>query len=237
MGCDPIANLSRKLDMLLDATPWHDAYTPYDAPLQPVLRGASGMEKRRFGVANKVGKGQQAATSADFSALMLAVRDRADRAAYAQVFQHFAPRVKAFLMKSGSDAALAEELAQDVMVTVWHKAAQFDPARAGLSTWIFTIARNRRIDHFRRNRRPEPEDLDWGAGEEPDAADMYQAAEETRRLGAALTTLPAPQRALIERAYYGDLSHSEIAALTGLPLGTIKSRIRLALERLRQNMN
>jgi RNA polymerase sigma-70 factor (ECF subfamily) len=123
------------------------------------------------------------------------------------------------------------------MATVWHKSAQFDPARASLATWIFTIARNRRVDHFRRSRRPEPEDLDWGPDYDPDAAEIYQAAEESRRLSAALTTLPEPQRALIERAYFGDLSHSEIAAQTGLPLGTIKSRIRLALDRLRQNMN
>jgi RNA polymerase sigma-70 factor (ECF subfamily) len=237
---DPVAQVSRKLDMILDAHHRHDAYTPRKMPVQPMLRAAAGMGKGYWDLANKVGngaKGQETGAGPDFAGLMLAVRDKGDRAAYGIVFQHFAPRVKAFLMKSGSDAALAEELAQDVMVTVWHKSAQFDPARASLSTWIFTIARNRRIDYFRRARRPEPEDLDWGATEEPDAADMYQAAEETRRLGAALSTLPEPQRALIERAYYGDLSHSEIAAQTGLPLGTIKSRIRLALERLRQNMN
>jgi RNA polymerase sigma factor (sigma-70 family) len=237
---DPTCVVSRKLDMLLDAHPRHDAYTPRKMPLQPMLQASSGMRKGYAGLANKVSevaKGQETGAGPDFASLMLAVRDQGDRAAYGVVFQHFAPRVKAFLMKSGSDAALAEELAQDVMVTVWHKSAQFDPARASLSTWIFTIARNRRIDYFRRTRRPEPEDLDWGAGEEPDAADIYQSAEETRRLGAALSTLPEPQRALIERAYYGDLSHSEIAAQTGLPLGTIKSRIRLALERLRQNMN
>ncbi len=182
--------------------------------------------------------GTPAAISAsDFAALMLAVRDAQDRAAYAAVFLHFAPRVKAFLMKSGSDGALAEELAQDVMTTVWHKSAQFDPARASLATWIFTIARNRRIDHFRRTRRPEPEDIDWGPDSDPDAADIYQTGEDTRRLGAAIAALPEPQRALIERAYFGDYSHSEIAAQTGLPLGTIKSRIRLALERLRQNMS
>jgi len=205
-----------------------------------MLQAASAGCKGYSVLANKVGNvanGQEMGVGPDFAGLMLAVRDKADRAAYGVVFSHFGPRVKAFLMKSGSDAALAEELAQDVMVTVWHKSAQFDPARASVSTWIFTIARNRRIDYFRRARRPEPEDLDWGASEEPDAADIYQTAEETRRLGAALSTLPEPQRALIERAYFGDLSHSEIAAQTGLPLGTIKSRIRLALERLRQNMN
>ncbi len=237
---DPVAEVSRKLDMILDADHRHDAYTPRKTPVQPMLRAAVGMGKGYWDLADKVSKaakGQETGAGPDFAGLMLAVRDKGDRAAYGVVFQHFAPRVKAFLMKSGSDAALAEELAQDVMVTVWHKSAQFDPARASLSTWIFTIARNRRIDYFRRARRPEPEDLDWGASEEPDAADIYQTAEETRRLGAALSTLPEPQRALIERAYYGDLSHSEIAAQTGLPLGTIKSRIRLALERLRQNMN
>ena len=232
--------VSRKLDMLLDAHPWHDAYTPGKTPLQHTPQATSAMRKGYMILADKVSKvakEQETGAGLDFAALMLAVRDKGDRAAYGIVFSHFAPRVKAFLMKSGSDAALAEELAQDVMVTVWHKSAQFDPARASLSTWIFTIARNRRIDYFRRARRPEPEDLDWSASEEPDAADIYQTAEETRRLGAALSTLPEPQRTLIERAYYGDLSHSEIAAQTGLPLGTIKSRIRLALERLRQNMN
>ncbi|MDZ7904500.1 MAG: sigma-70 family RNA polymerase sigma factor [Cypionkella sp.] len=167
---------------------------------------------------------------------MMAVRDGGDRAAFAQLFHHFAPRVKGFLMKSGSDGALAEELAQDVMTTVWHKSAQFDPARASVATWIFTIARNRRIDHFRRTRRPEPEALDWGEDSEPDQADIYEAAQEARLLAAALETLPEAQRALIQSAFFGDLSHGEIAAQTGLPLGTIKSRIRLALERLRQTL-
>ncbi len=235
---DPTAMMSRKLDMLLDASPRHDAYTALESPAQSMQGNTNGMRKG-FSVLSikNVNAGTGHDASPDYLALMLAVRDKGDRAAYGVIFRHFGPRVKAFLMKSGSDAALAEELAQDVLVTVWHKAAQFDPARASLSTWIFTIARNRRIDHFRRSRRPEPENLDWGATEEPDAADIYLVAQESRRLGAALSTLPEPQRALIERAYYGDQSHSEIASQTGLPLGTIKSRIRLALERLRQNMN
>ncbi len=171
----------------------------------------------------------------DFTALMLAVRDRQDRAAFAALFQHFAPRVKGFLIKSGTEAALAEDCAQDVMAVLWQKAALYDPARASVATWVFTIARNRRIDLARRARRPEPEALDWGELE-PDQADVYAAGQETARLVAALADLPEKQRALIQRAFYGELSHSEIAAETGLPLGTIKSRIRLALERLRQKM-
>lgn len=173
----------------------------------------------------------------DFTALMLAVRDRQDRAAFATLFQHFAPRVKGFLMKSGTEAALAEDCAQDVLAVLWHKAALYDPARASVATWVFTIARNRRIDIARKARRPEPEALDWGPESEPDQADIYQAGQETARLMAAMADLPEKQRALVQRAFYGELSHSEIAAETGLPLGTIKSRIRLALDRLRQNMS
>lgn len=172
----------------------------------------------------------------DWSALMLRVQD-GDRAAFAALFGHFAPRVKYFLMKAGSSAPVAEDCAQDVLATVWQKAGQFDPARASVATWIFTIARNRRIDIARRDKRPEPEDLDWLGGEEPDQADVYAAAEDGRALSAALAALPEKQRALIQRAYYGDLSHSEIAAETGLPLGTIKSRIRLALDKLRLKLS
>lgn len=172
----------------------------------------------------------------DWAALLIAVRDAQDKAAFAALFRHFAPRIKAFLMKSGANAALAEECAQDVMATLWQKSHLFDPSRASVATWVFTIARNRRIDALRKSRRPEPEDLPWGPEAEPDQADAMEMQQETDRLGAALAQLPTKQRALIERAYYGDLTHSEIAAETGLPLGTIKSRIRLALERLRHHM-
>ncbi|MFN3955503.1 MAG: sigma-70 family RNA polymerase sigma factor [Pararhodobacter sp.] len=167
---------------------------------------------------------------------MRRVAHHADEAAFAALFGHFAPRIKAFLMKSGATAALAEECAQDVMATVWHKAQLFDPARASVATWIFTIARNRRIDALRKARRPEPEDLPWGPEPEPDQVDVLSLQQETRKLGVALASLPQNQRVLIEQAYFGDLSHGEIARITGLPLGTIKSRIRLALDKLRQAM-
>lgn len=159
-----------------------------------------------------------------------------DETAFVTLFQYFAPRVKGFLMKSGASATLAEECAQDVMATVWQKAHQFDPTRASVATWIFTIARNRKIDMLRRQRRPEPDDLAWGPEEEPDQADILVLQQESERLAMALKALPEKQRVLVERAYFGDLSHGEIAAETGLPLGTIKSRIRLALERLRYEM-
>lgn len=165
------------------------------------------------------------------------IRDDADEGAFAELFVHFAPRVKAFLMKSGADATLAEECAQDVMATLWQKAHLFDPTRASAATWIFTIARNRRIDALRKSRRPEPEDLTWGPDHDPDQADILALQQETDQLALAIASLPDKQKALIEAAYFGDLSHSEIAEKTGLPLGTIKSRIRLALDRLRHAMS
>lgn len=175
--------------------------------------------------------------AARHAALMHRIARDADEAAFAALFDHFAPRVKGFLMKSGASAALAEDCAQDVMATVWRKAAMFDPARASVATWIFTIARNRRIDLLRREARPEPEDLTWGPEAEADPSDALEMQQDTARLGEAIALLPPNQRELIERAYYGDLSHSEIARITGLPLGTIKSRIRLALEKLRQTLS
>ncbi len=167
---------------------------------------------------------------------MLKVRDNRDTDAFAELFSHFAPRIKGFLIKSGADAATAEECAQDVMVTLWRKAGQFDPSRASVATWVFTIARNRRIDILRRERRPEPEDIPWGPEPEPEQAAVLELQQESARLTAALAELPEEQRKLIEQAYFGELSQSEIAQATGLPLGTIKSRIRLALDRLRHAM-
>ena len=167
---------------------------------------------------------------------LFAVRDDKDQKAFAALFGHFAPRVKAFLMKSGASPDLAEEVAQEVMATLWRKAHMFDPTKASVSTWIFTIARNRRIDILRKQRRPEPEDLPWGPEAEPDQEDVLALSQESEQLAVALAALPDKQKDLIVRAYYGDLTHSEIAEQTGLPLGTIKSRIRLALERLRHQM-
>ena len=167
---------------------------------------------------------------------VFAIRDRQDQTAFAEVFGHFAPRVKAFLMKSGASADMAEDVTQEVMATLWRKAHLFDPAKASVSTWIFTIARNRKIDVLRKQRRPEPEDLPWGPQAEPDQEDALALQQESEKLGDALATLPEKQKDLILRAYYGELTHNEIAEATGLPLGTIKSRLRLALDRLRHQM-
>ena len=167
---------------------------------------------------------------------MLAVRDGRDRSAFAELFDHFAPRLKGFIMRSGTPSGQAEEIVQEVMLTVWRKAAQFDPQRAQVSAWIYQIARNRQIDVIRKERRPLPEDWQVDRGTEDDPGMILVVEQEVGRLKLALTQLNANQREMIEKAYMGELSHQEISTLTGLPLGTIKSRIRLGLERLRREL-
>lgn len=205
-----------------------DAHPP--PQLYAARRGADAQHQKGLSVSVE-------AVQDDWGVLILRVRDTQDKEAFAALFRHFAPRIKGYLMKSGASAGLAEECAQDVMATLWQKSHLFDPTRASAATWVFTIARNRRIDALRKSRRPEPEDLPWGAQAEPDQQDALELAQETDRLAEAIALLPEKQRALIERAYFADLSHSEIAAETGLPLGTIKSRIRLALDRLRHKLS
>lgn len=167
---------------------------------------------------------------------MLAVRDHRDKAAFAALFDHFAPRLKGFIMRTGTPATQAEEIVQDVMLTVWRKAAMFDPHRAQVSAWIYQIARNRHIDIVRKENRPLPEAMIEEPGTEPDTGQVFAIAQETARLKDALANLTDDQREMITKAYMGELSHQEISIQTGLPLGTIKSRIRLGLDRLRHEL-
>jgi len=172
----------------------------------------------------------------DWTARMLQVRDQRDLKAFEALFHHFAPRVKSYLLKAGGSDTLAEEATQEAMATLWHKAHLFDPAKAAVSTWVFTIARNKQVDLIRKQRRPIPEDPIETQRIEPDVAEDFAIAQEQTVLRKAVAELPSAQRKLIEQAFYGDLSHTEIAAMTDLPLGTIKSRIRLGLERLRRDL-
>jgi RNA polymerase sigma-70 factor (ECF subfamily) len=168
--------------------------------------------------------------------LVLAIARNRDRGAFADLFQVFAPKVKGFLMRQGLPSEEAEELAQETMVTVWRKAELFDPARAAASTWIFCIARNLRIDALRREGRAAAYRLDLS--EEPDAPATPEVEHLLRqrdaRVRAELAQLSAAQREVLRLAFFQDRPHSEIAELLDLPLGTVKSRIRLALDRLRR---
>lgn len=166
---------------------------------------------------------------------MAAIAEHRCRAAFAELFSYYAPRVKGFMLRLGAGDAEAEELAQDIMITVWQKAAMYDRSQASVSTWIFRIARNRRIDAQRRQRRPElsAEDpiLQPPEIETPDQTVSREQLDNVVR--ARLTHLPQDQLILIQAAFYDGLSHSEIARTFNLPLGTVKSRIRLAFSRLK----
>lgn len=158
----------------------------------------------------------------------------ADRVAFAALFEHYAPRVKSLLMRSGSTPAAAEELAQETLLTVWRKARLFDPARASSAAWIFTIARNLRADAQRRGSSSlYAFDYDFGA--EPPALpdDLLVHAQDAHSVRAALRGLNAQQAQLIELAFFQDQSHSQISAALGLPLGTVKARIRFGMIKLR----
>lgn len=181
--------------------------------------------------------GSQAARAAQtIEDLLLAVgRDR-DRAAFAALFGHFAPRLKAYLRRQGCDAGGAEELVQEVMLLVWRRAETYDPAQASASTWVFTIARNKRIDRLRREQRPEIDPDDPALVPDPlETADhRVEARQANGRLRAALKALPPEQAEMLRLAYFEDKPHSVIALERGIPLGTVKSRLRLAMDRLRR---
>ena len=172
------------------------------------------------------------------AALVEAIASRADKAAFASLFRHFAPKIKGYLVKIGTDRGQAEELTQEVMLTVWRKAAQFDRTQASVSTWMFTIARNRRIDAVRREKRPELDPADpLLVPEEPIAPDeRLDALDREARVARAIKTLPQEQADLVREAFYLAKSHSQISEETKIPLGTVKSRLRLAFGRLRKAM-
>lgn len=167
---------------------------------------------------------------------MRRLAENRDRGAFAELFDHFAPRVKAYLMRSGSDAEAAEELMQEAMLTVWRRAESFDASQASVATWVFTIARNKRIDVYRRTNRPDVDMNDPAlvpeAEQQPDEALADQ--QESSVLRRAISELPEEQAKMLRMAFYEDKAHSEIADETGLPLGTVKSRLRLAIGRMRK---
>jgi RNA polymerase sigma-70 factor (ECF subfamily) len=173
---------------------------------------------------------------ASYAALIRAVATSRDRAAFAALFSYYAPRVKAFLQRRGADTAQAEELAQETLLAVWRKADQFDPRRATAAAWIFAIARNLRIDVLRRTRRAVPALAPDPTDDPPPSmpADAFLIADQrARRLREAIAALPAEQSEALRLAYFDERSHSEMESALAIPLGTVKSRLRLALARLR----
>ena len=180
-----------------------------------------------------------AVDSRAMSNLLVRVGQARDRHAFRVLFDHFAPRIRSFLLQRRVPKAQAEDITQDVMLAVWRRAASFDPAKAGASTWIYTIARNQHIDQFRKAKRAEQMDeTDPSLQPEPAPAadDLCEMSESAQSVGAALETLSPDQRQVIDMAFTEGLSHSEIADRLDLPLGTVKSRIRLAMGKLKTTL-
>jgi RNA polymerase sigma-70 factor (ECF subfamily) len=170
--------------------------------------------------------------------LVEAVARHGDREAFAALFEFYAPRVKGFLIRLGSTPDLSEEIAQETLLTLWRRAAMFDPSRASVGTWIFTIARNLRIDRARRGSVATAETIyEVLAGDDPARPDEgLLSGERDRHVQAALRDLPAEQTDVVRLSFFEDKPHSEIAAILGLPLGTVKSRLRLAMTKLRERL-
>ncbi|GEO85299.1 RNA polymerase sigma factor [Ciceribacter naphthalenivorans] len=169
------------------------------------------------------------------SHMLTAVGQKKDIVAFEALFRHYGPRVRAYMAKLARDGQAADELMQETMLAVWNKAHQFDPARGNVSSWIFTIARNLRIDAYRKEKRPvfDPTDPAFVPDDVPPADIEYEGRQQADRLHRALETLPSEQLELLKLAFFNEASHSTIAAELGLPMGTVKSRIRLAFAKLR----
>jgi RNA polymerase sigma-70 factor (ECF subfamily) len=164
-----------------------------------------------------------------------AIALRQDRAAFASLFELFAPRIKAMLMRSGAAADAAEDVAQEALLTVWRKATYFTPERASAAAWIFTIARNLRIDRLRGDKRAaQYAPLEMAGSEAPERPDdVLNTSERDERVRAALSQLSQEQIRVVQLSFFEGRPHGDIAALLNLPLGTVKSRVRLAMTRLR----
>lgn len=175
----------------------------------------------------------QPAAEPSMADLLAAVGTRRDIDAFEALFRHFAPRVKAYMAKGGGTGA--EELMQETMVTVWNKAALYDPSKGAASTWIFSIARNLRIDAYRREKRPEfdPNDPVFVPDASPAADKVMVASEDAHAMRRALSSLPEDQAEVLKLSFYEDKTQSDIAEALNLPLGTVKSRMRLAFIKLR----
>jgi RNA polymerase sigma-70 factor (ECF subfamily) len=174
----------------------------------------------------------------DWADLIGRVASAADREAFKRLFEHFAPRIKGLMLKAGCSADEAEEIAQTALIAVWRKANQFDPSTSGAAAWIFTIARNLRIDMFRSRARA---DRVRGVAELPDTPDpaepvdaVLSRIQDAARITSAIEQLSAEQSRVVRLSFIEEKPHPEIANLLGIPLGTVKSRIRLAVNRLRE---
>ena len=175
------------------------------------------------------------AVASDHAGLLQAIAASQDIDAFKTLFSWYAPRVKSVMRRQGADEVMAEELSQETLLMVWRKSHLFDPAKAGPSTWIFTIARNLRIDRFRKENRPEldPNDPALVPEAEQQADAVLETRDREKLVRKCLESLPEDQREVVRLSFIEGLAHPEIAERLGIPLGTVKSRLRLSFQKLR----
>jgi RNA polymerase sigma-70 factor (ECF subfamily) len=198
-----------------------------------------GTKKSRAVYMTLAGDRETVPTPAELVELITRIASHADKQAFAALFRFYAPRLKSFLGKQGFTDNECEDLVQETMLNIWRRASSFDAVKAGASTWVYTIARNAGIDRRRRDMRganwrelTEFDEVD----PDPSAEARLMTIESESKVRKALTTLPAEQADVIRMTFYGEDPQADIAKTLGIPLGTVKSRVRLALARLRKTM-
>ena len=158
-----------------------------------------------------------------------------DKLAFNSIFKYFAPRLKSFLVKAGSTDTQAEEVIQEVMIAVWTKSSTYDSSKSSVSTWIYTIARNKRIDKIRKEKRHYLSESDEGLEIPVNSTQEKEifTAQVSNSLKKYMSNLPEEQSKLLKLSYFYNKTHADISAELKIPLGTVKSRIRLALTKMR----
>jgi RNA polymerase sigma-70 factor (ECF subfamily) len=215
---------------MLGASPWTTLSPLFPGPVRdrcPVAPRSTRMREEG-----------DTAKAAEPAQLIGAIAQRHDRSAFAALFDFYAPRLKTMLMRTGEGADGAEDIAQETMLAVWRKAAQYDPNRASASAWIYAIARNLRVDRLRQDQRAKAFALYEAAeAQETEGPDVpLNAAELERRVRSAMQALPDEQAEVVKLSFFEGRAHGDIAQLLRLPLGTVKSRLRLAMARLRNRL-
>lgn len=196
------------------------------------------LDHSRTRVADTESQPEADATRAALADLIERISEHRDRTAFIKIYEHFAPRVKSMLMGKGLQASAADDVLQEIMLAVWNKAVSYDRNKSAVSTWIFTIARNKSIDRLRREQRHQAtsDEPDLRADEGMTATDEVFLDERKKAVHEALSALSPEQKEVVLLSFQKGLAHSEIADQFDLPLGTVKSRIRNALRHLRTQL-
>lgn len=206
-------------------------------PSEPGSAPESGCTTKTGVIASQVSEDQELEDRTRyFGERLVAVGQNRDESAFGDIYSYYAGRVKSFLLSKGMNEETAEELMQEIMLSVWRRAETYDPAKAAASTWIFTIARNRRIDYLRGNSRIEVELEDEMLDLETNESSQEQQLmleQDAKQLATVMATLPDEQRQVLHLSFFRGQSHGAIASWLDLPVGTVKSRIRLAMQSMR----